>query len=134
MRRMADQRPSRGGARSAGEYLGGIVEQCVRHWLSHQVSLQPERILAWSQRLRNGRVGPAFRELDGVWRIDAESLCLFEMKLTYAENMQSGVGIRQLNNAAEVLASDEANRYILKRLVYIATEKVEVLDGLPELE
>ena len=58
MRRMADQRPSRGGARSAGEFLGGIVEQCVRHWLSQQVPIQPERILAWSQRLRNGRGRP----------------------------------------------------------------------------
>src|SRR5580704_3656662 len=67
MRRMADQRPSRGGARSAGEYLGGIVEQCVRHWLSQQVPLQQERILAWSQRQKNGRVGPSYRELDAVW-------------------------------------------------------------------
>jgi hypothetical protein len=132
--RMADQRPTRGGARSAGEYLGGIVELCVRHWLSGKTPLQPERILAWSQRLRNGRVGPAYRELDAVWRIDKESLCIFEMKLTYPENMQNGVGIRQLNAAADVLHSDAANRYVLKRLVYIATEKVNVLDGLPELE
>ena len=134
VRRMIDQRPSRGGARSAGEYLGGIVEQCVRHWLSHLVPLQEERILAWSQRLRNGRIGPAYRELDAVWRIDVESLCVFEMKLTYPENMQNGVGLRQLNGAADVLFADDANRYVLKRLVYIATEKVEVLDGLPELD
>jgi hypothetical protein len=133
VRRMQDQRPSRGGARSAGEYLGGIVEECVRHWLSKQVPLQPERILAWSQRLRNGRTGPAYRELDAVWRIDNESLCVFEMKLTYAENMQNGVGLRQLNAAADVLFADEANRFVLKRLVYVATEKVDVLDGLPEL-
>ncbi len=56
------------------------------------------------------------------------------MKLTYALNMQNGVGIRQLNAAADVLFSDDANRYVLKRLVYIETEKVDVLDGLPVLE
>src|SRR5579862_3121293 len=39
-RRMADSRPSRGGPRHAGEFLGGLVEQCVRHWLSGYVSLQ----------------------------------------------------------------------------------------------
>ena len=29
--------------------------------------------------------------------------------------------------------SDTSNKYVLKRLVYIETEKVEVLDGIPEL-
>src|SRR5205823_7250700 len=82
MRRMADKRPSRGGPRAAGEYLGGVVEMAVRHWLADFVPLQEERILCWEQRQRNGRQGTLYRELDAVWKIDDESLCLYEMKLT----------------------------------------------------
>ena len=133
MRRMADKRPSRGGPRAAGEYLGGVVERCVQRWLSGFVTLQEERILAWEQRQRNGRHGEMFRELDGVWRIDAESLCLFEIKMTYPENMQNGVGLRQLDIAAETLFVSGQYQYILKRLVYVATEKVNVLEDIPEL-
>lgn len=131
---MAERRPSRGGPRSAGEYLGGIVEQCVRHWLQKFVPLQEERILGWEQLLRNGRVGSMFRELDGVWTIDPVSLCLFEMKLTFAENMENGVGLKQLDIAADTLFLSKRYEYILQRLVYVASERVTVLDGLPELE
>src|SRR5215467_328832 len=133
MRRMADRRPSRGGPRAAGEYLGGLVEQCVRRWLGGFVPLQPERILSWEQRLRTGRHGVMFRELDAVWQIDHESLCLYEMKLTYPENMMSGVGLRQLDAAAETLFASKRYQYILERLVYVAEAPVEVLDGLPAL-
>ncbi len=133
MRRMADQRPSRGGPRAAGEYLGGLVEQAVRHWLSGFVPLQEERILAWEQRVRNGRHAPLYRELDAVWTIDDESLCLYEMKLTTPENMERGVGLRQLDIAAETLFTSKRYRYILKRLVYVAEEPVVVLDELPAL-
>jgi len=133
MRRMADSRPSRGGPRAAGEYLGGLVEQCVRHWLSGFVPLQEERILCWNQRLHNGRHGTMYRELDAVWQIDAESLCLFEMKLTFAENMAGGVGLRQLEIATETLFTSDRYRYILQRLVYVAEEKIPVLEDLPEL-
>lgn len=134
MRRMADQRPSRGGPRAAGEVLGGLVEQCVRHWLSGFVPFQEERILTWEQRLRNGRHGRLYREIDGVWTIDHESLCLFEMKLTYAENMENGVGLSQLDASADTLFTTRKYRYILKRLVYVAEERVTVLDDLPALE
>jgi hypothetical protein len=134
MRRMADQRPSRGGPRAAGEYLGGLVEQAVRHWLGGFVTLQEERILAWEQRQRNGRQAPFYRELDAVWTIDAESLCLYEMKLTTPENMERGVGLRQLDIATEILFASRHYRYILKRLVYVAAEPVVVLDDLPALE
>jgi hypothetical protein len=133
MRRMADRRPSRGGPRSAGEMLGGIVERAVRRWLSESVSLIDERIVAWDQRLRNGRTATLYREVDAIWRIDAESLCLFEVKLTHAENMERGLGLRQLEAAAETLLAAPANRYVLKRLVYVAAERVCVLDGLLDL-
>ncbi|HLK57673.1 MAG TPA: hypothetical protein VKU00_13995 [Chthonomonadaceae bacterium] len=133
MRRMADKRPVRGGPRAAGEYLGGIIERCVQHWLRGFVPLQEERILAWEQRQRSGRHGEMFRELDGVWQIDAESLCLFEIKMTYPENMENGVGLRQLDIAAETLFLSGKYHYILKRLVYVATEKVAVLEDVPEL-
>jgi hypothetical protein len=135
MRRMADQRPSRGGPRAAGEYLGGMVEQAVRHWLSSFVALQEERILSWEQRMRNGRHATLYRELDAVWQIDDESLCLYEMKLTTPENMENGVGLRQLEIAAETLFASKRYRYVLKRLVYVAEERVTVLEeGLPALE
>lgn len=144
MRRMADLRPSRGGRRHAGEYLGGLVEQCVRHWLSGFVPLQDERILAWEQRQRNGRYGRMYRELDSVWTIDHESLCLFEMKLTFAENMERGVGLQQLDIAMETLFATGRYRYVLRRLVYVAAEPIPVLaagadteqdrGGLPVLE
>src|SRR5262249_54282198 len=114
MRRMADKRPSRGGPRAAGEYLGGLVELAVRHWLSGFVSLQEERILAWEQRVRTGRTETLYRELDAVWAIDDESLCLYEMKLTFPENMERGVGLRQLDIAADTLFTDKRWRYILK--------------------
>lgn len=133
MRRMADTRPSRGGPRAAGEYLGGLVELAIRHWLGGFVPLQEERILAWEQRQRNGRHGTLYRELDAVWRIDFESLCLYEMKLTFPENMERGVGIRQLDIAANTLYIDKQNRYILKRLVYVGEEQVPVLENLPVL-
>ena len=133
MRRMADKRPSRGGPRAAGEVLGGLVERCVRHWLEGFVPLQEERILAWEQRQRNGRHGTLYRELDAVWQIDDESLCLYEMKLTYPENMENGVGLRQLEAATETLFAAGRYRYILKRLVYVGEEKVTVLEGLLEL-
>lgn len=134
MRRMADKRPSRGGPRAAGEYLGGIVERAVRHWLGGFVSLEEERILSWEQRLRNGRHGVMYRELDAVWKIDAESLCLFEMKLTTPENMERGVGLRQLDIAQETLLLSNQYQYVLKRLVYVAAEPVTVLEDIPTLE
>ena len=65
--------------------------------------LQEERILTWEQRLRNGRAGRLYRELDGVWTIDHESLCLFEIKFTFPENMERGVGIKQLRIAQDTL-------------------------------
>ena len=139
MRRMRDNRPSRGGPRAAGEVLGGRVERAVQQWLSRFVPLQEERILGWRQRLRNGRNGDSYREMDGVWRIDDESLCLFEIKLTFPENQARGVGLKQLNTSAEILFTNPRWKYILKRLVYIAEEPVPVLEdeegvGLPALE
>jgi hypothetical protein len=134
MRRMADSRPSRGGPRSAGEYLGGVVELCVRHWLGGFVPLQEERILSWEQRQRSGRHATLYRELDAAWTIDSESLCLYEMKLTFLENMERGVGLRQLDIAADTLFASGRYRYILQRLVYVAAERVTVLDDLPALE
>lgn len=134
MRRMADKRPSRGGPRAAGELLGGLVEQAVRHWLGGRVPLQEERILAWEQRLRNGRHATLYRELDAVWRIDDESLCLYEMKLTTPENMERGVGLKQLDIATETLLTDKRNRYVLQRLVYIAEEPLPVPEEIPAVE
>lgn len=129
LRRLADQRPSRGGPRAAGEYLGGLAEQAVRHWLSGYVPLLEERILAWEQRLRNGRHATLYRELDAIWKIDDESLCLYEMKLTTPENQQNGVGLRQLDASADTLFTDKGWKYILKRLVYIGAEPLPVLEG-----
>ena len=138
LRRMADRRPPRTATarRSAGEYLGGLVEQCVRHVIGKKVALKPERILAWQQRLKNGRMGPMYRELDAVWQIDDESLCLYEVKFTRQELMEKGSGIKQLNISASILLSDTRWKYVLKRLVYLAAEAdhVDVLDGLPELD
>jgi hypothetical protein len=134
MRRMADRRPSRGGPRAAGEVLGGLVERAVRHWLGKFVTLSEERILVWEQRQRNGRNATLYREIDGIWQIDAESLCLYEMKLTFAENMERGVGLRQLEASTETLFASGNYQYLLKRLVYVAEEKVTVLEDLPELE
>lgn len=133
MRRMADRRPSRGGPRQAGEYLGGLVELCVRHWLAQQVPLQEARILTYEQRQRNGRQARLYRELDAVWPIDEVSLCLFEMKLTFPENMERGVGLFQLETATEILFASGRYDYILKRLVYVAETKVTVLEDVPEL-
>lgn len=134
MRRMADRRPSRGGPRAAGEVLGGLVERAVRHWLSKSVPLIDERILVWEQRQRNGRNATLYREIDAIRQIDEESLCLYEMKLTFPENMERGVGLRQLDASTETLFASGRYQYLLKRLVYVGTERVTVLDGLPELE
>ncbi len=133
MRRMADKRPSRGGPRATGEYLGGVVEQAVRHWLAPIIPLQEKRILTWEQRLRSGRHGTLYRELDGVWQIDDVSLCLFEMKLTTPERMEEGAGIRQLNIASEILFASKQYDYILKRLVYVSEIPIPVLDDIPIL-
>ncbi len=134
-RRMADRRPSRGGPRAAGEVLGGVVERCVQLWLSKYVSLQEERILTYEQRNEyNGRTSTLYRELDGVWRIDDVSLCLFEIKMTYKEKMEDGIGLKQLETAEEILYSSGKFQYILKRMVYISEERVVVLDDLPALE
>ncbi len=133
MRRIQDRRPSRGGPRAAGEMLGGLVERCVRHWLSGHVPLLEERILCYEQRQRDGLRAILYRELDSVWQIDDESLCLFEMKLTFPENMERGVGIRQLNIARDVLFAANRYQYILQRLVYISEEPVIVLEDLPAL-
>lgn len=134
LRRMADRRPSRGGPRAAGEVLGGLVERSVRHWLGQRVPLSEERILVWEQRQRNGRNATLYREIDGIWQIDDTSLCLYEMKLTFVENMERGVGLGQLEASSQTLFASGRYEYILKRLVYVAEERVQVLDGLPELE
>ena len=139
MRRMRDNRPSRGGPRAAGEVLGGRVETAVQHWLSKFVPLREERILGWTQRLRNGRNGDSYREMDGVWQIDDESLCLFEIKLTFQENRERGVGLKQLNTSSEILFTNPQWKYILKRLVYVAEEPHSVLadeesEGVPFVE
>ncbi len=134
--RMRDRRPSRGGPRAAGEYMGGLAEACVQHWLKKFVPLQEARILCYEQRnLHTKRMTTFYRELDGVWQIDPESLCLFEMKFTFPENMERGVGISQLDKNADLLFVDPKWSYILKRLVYIAKEeeRVTVLDDLPAL-
>ena len=134
MRRMADKRPSRGGPRQAGEVMGGLVELCARHYLQGFVALQEERILTWEQRMRTGRAGRLYRELDGVWTIDHESLCLFEIKFSFPENMERGVGIKQLNIAQELLFASARYQYVLKRLVYIADTPLVVLDDVPVVE
>ena len=139
LRRLADSRPSRGGPRQAGEYLGGVVEKAARSWIGRQVPLLEERILSWQQPMRNGRHGRLFRELDAVWRIDEESLCVFEIKFTYQERMEAGAGLKQLDIAADMLLRAGPYRYVLQRLVYIAPEPVFVLaddemaNGLPSL-
>ena len=132
-RRMADKRPSRGGPRHAGEMMGGLVEKCVQHYLRGFVPLLEEHILTWEQRMRTGRAGRLYRELDGVWQIDDESLCLFEIKFTFPENMERGVGLKQLNIAQEILFASGKYQYILKRMVYVGDEPVVVLEDLPVL-
>src|SRR5262249_30856258 len=50
------------------------------------------------------------------------------------ENMKNGVGLRQLDIAADTLFLNPRYRYILKRLVYVAEERVTVLEeDLPAL-
>lgn len=132
-RRMADKRPSRGGPRHAGEMMGGLVEKCVQHYLRGFVPLLDEHILTWEQRMRTGRAGRLYRELDGVWQIDEEALCLFEIKFTFPENMERGVGLKQLNIAQEILFASGKYQYILKRMVYVGDEPVVVLEDLPVL-
>ena len=134
-RRMADRRPSRGGPRASGEVLGGKVERAIQHWLAKYVILDADRILTYDQRNEyNGRVSPQFRELDGVWKIDDVSLCVFEIKLTYAERMENGTGLKQLETAEEILFASGKYQYVLKRLVYVAEERVVVLDGVEAVE
>ena len=114
--------------------ISDLVERAVRHWLSGYVPLMEERILSWEQRLRNGRYGTLYRELDGIWQIDDESLCLYEMKLTFPENMERGVGLRQLEASTELLVASGKYKYILQRLVYVSAEPVQVLEeDLPSL-
>ncbi len=127
MRQMAEKHPGRGGPRQAGELLGGLVEKAARRLLLQSVPLQDERILTWEQRLKNGREGRLYRELDGVWRIDHESYCLFEIKFTYPERMENGAGIAQLRKSQEILEAQPGVRYVLLRLVYISAEKYEVM-------
>jgi hypothetical protein len=129
MRQAARQRPARGGPRQAGEQLGGMVEQAVRHWLAAQVPLTPERILSWRRARRERLFDRQYRELDAVWAIDNESLCLFEIKLTTPENMARGRGLAQLGRAAEILLASPRYRYVLERLVYVAAEPAPVLEG-----
>ena len=56
------------------------------------------------------------------------------MKLTFPENMERGVGLRQLEASTETLFASGRYQYILKRLVYVGEDRVTVLDGLSELE
>ncbi len=140
--RIREQYPSRGGPRQAGEFIGGLVEQAVVSLLGDHVTLQEERILTWEQRLRNGRNGRLYRELDGVWKIDHESLCIFEVKFTLPDLIARGNGIKQLNIAQRLLLSSGSLQYVLKRLVYVTSEPIPVLNdpegdypqGLPSLE
>lgn len=132
--RIRDSNPPRGGGRQAGEYLGGLVELCVRHWLNEQIPLSEERILSWEQQLKNGRHGTMFRELDAVWQIDYESYCLFEFKFTLPEFMENGSGLKQLNIASGILENIPTVKYILRRLVYLSESPVSVLadEDFPE--
>ena len=41
-------------------------------------------------------------------QIDDESLCLYEMKLTFPENMERGTGLKQLEASTETLAASGA--------------------------
>ncbi len=135
--RIRDANPPRGGGRQAGEYLGGLVELCVRHWLNEQIPLSHERILSWEQKLKNGRHGTMFRELDAVWQIDHESFCLYELKFTLPEFMENGSGLKQLNIAANILENIPGIKYILRRIVYLSETPVAVLadedypEGIP---
>ena len=131
MRRMADRSPSRGGPRAAGEWLGGLVEQCARLCLAQHVTLIDTRILQWEQRQKNGRHTTLYRELDAVSEPAPGELCIFEIKLTTPENMERGHGIRQLNAASDTMLTAGAAERVSRRLVYIAEEPFDVLDGLP---
>ena len=134
-RRMADRRPSRGGPRASGEVLGGKVERAIQHWLAKFVVLDTDRILTYDQRNEyNGRVSTLYRELDGVWKIDDVSLCVYEIKLTYAARMENGAGLKQLQTAEEILYASGKYEYVLKRMVYVAEERVTVLDGIEAVE
>lgn len=133
--RLRDARPPGWGRRSAGEYLGGVVEKAVVHWLKSRVPLKEERILTWEQRLKNSRSGRLYREIDAIWEIDSESLCLFEIKFTHAENIAKGAGIKQLETSCEILAQVPEYQYLLKRLVYVADEPVPLNDDtIPAVE
>lgn len=126
--RLRDNRPPGWGRRSAGEFLGGRVERAVYHWLQSHVPLKEERILSWEQRLNNNRSGRRYREIDAIWEIDSESLCLFEIKFTHAENIAKGAGIKQLETSCGILATVPEHTYLLKRLVYVTDEPIPLND------
>ncbi len=126
--RLRDNRPPGWGRRSAGEYLGGKVEQAVQHWLQSHIPLKEERILSWEQRLKNNRSGRCYREIDAIWQIDSESLCLFEIKFTHADNIARGAGLKQLEASSAILSQVEEYAYLLKRLVYVADEPSPLSD------
>ena len=48
--------------------------------------------------------------------------------------LERGTGLRQLEASTEALFASKRYQYILQRLVYVAEERVTVLDSLPDLE
>ncbi|MDE2126175.1 MAG: hypothetical protein KGJ62_06270 [Armatimonadetes bacterium] len=128
------RRVGRWGRRAAGEALGGLAEAAIRAWLAERLTLSPERIIQWQQRLANGRFGPLYRELDAVSITAPGELCIFEIKLTTEQAMAAGAGLKQLGLAAALLEHGGWSR-IVKRVVYAAERVVEVCAGeVPTVE
>lgn len=117
LKNILESRPAGKGQRNAGEMIGRLAEQAVRHWLYQQAPLDGDRILAWQER---ARPGTRYRELDAVRRVDAGTACLFEIKLASPKAMENAIGLGQLDAAADILLKGRLFRRVCRRLVYVS--------------
>lgn len=117
------------GKRNLGEWIGSTVEKAVSRWLEDHVGPSEAPIIGW-RKIEGGRGVAYFRETDFVTRPDANTILIWEIKMTTPESMARGHGLSQLAHSLEILMhGPEKNKRILRRLVYVSDNAHQVLDG-----
>lgn len=111
-------------------YTGRVGERAARRLIGDHAKLSPERILTYRRPGFGGEPVTDYQELDGVCWLDRNGLIIYEVKLTYLDNMRNHHGIGQLNHAAAILKSASGIYTVRKRLVYVAEPGVaKSVDG-----
>ncbi|WP_119157788.1 hypothetical protein [Caldimonas tepidiphila] len=88
--------------------LTRLVEDRVREAMRHSCEATPFRVLRWEQRTPDNRYLVKFRELDGVFRTEARTTVLLEVKASASASCLKS-GLAQLRTSVRTAAQGQPN-------------------------